>query len=154
MSERPAPDTVDRSKWRYEDGGPAFEAADQFVNLLKVLTVERLQGMDISSRIGELRGRVTQESWPSWRDVATAGFDIPWLNELRGCLPKVRFPADGIAYVFCPIVHPDQTEPVTLGHQQIYMHVVTLVGDRGVWRVVGVGPMIPPQDLGRRPYSW
>jgi hypothetical protein len=154
VSETPVPGAEDRSKWRYEDGGPAFEAADHFVNMLKVLTVDRLQGKDISSRFDELRARVTDESWPKWRDVVIAGFDIPWLNELRGCLPKVRFPADGMAYVFCPIIHPDQTEPVAFGHQQIHMHVVTLVEERHAWRIVDIGPMIPPQDLGRQPYSW
>ncbi len=137
----------DRSKWRYEDGGPAYEAAVRCVDLIRQ--------PDVADRLEELRALVTEESWPNWRDGATAGFNIPWLNQLRGCLPKVRLPADGMAYVFCPIIHPDQTEPVTFDHQRILMHVVTLVEERGAWRVHQIGgEMVPPQDLGRQPYSW
>ena len=77
-------------------------------------------------------------------------------NQLTGYMSKVRFRADGMAYVFYPITHPDQDEPILIDKpQKVYLNFVTLLLENEQWRVHDVGPvMIPPQDLGRQPYSW
>lgn len=144
----PAPGSDDRSKWRYEDGGAALEAAVAFVQLLKE--------PDISDRLEEFRGRVTKERWPAWQEAVSRGFAVPFLNELTGHLSKVRFPTDGMAYVFYPITHPDQAESVLIDKpQQMYTNFVTLLLEDGEWRVHDIGPtLVSPQDLGRQPYSW
>jgi hypothetical protein len=148
MSETPVPGTEDRSKWHYEDGGPALESAVEFVHLLK--------DPDVSNRLDEFRKRVTKGSWPAWQEAISRGFAAPFLNELTGHLSKVRFPADGMAYVFYPITHPDQDAPILIDKpQKMYLNFVTLLLEDGEWRVHDIGPtMAPPQDLGRTPYSW
>ena len=144
----PVPGTEDRSKWRYEDGGAALEAALRFVSLLKE--------PDISNRVSDFKELVTRETWPAWHKALRRGFAAPFLNQFTGHLSKVRFPADGMAYVFFPITHPDQTESILIDKpQQMYINFVTLLLEDGEWRIHGVGPtMVPPQDLGRQPYSW
>jgi hypothetical protein len=148
MSKMPAPGNEDRSRWRYADGGSALEAGVQFVQLLK--------DRDIANRLDEVRERVTKESWPDWQEAVSRGFPAQFLNQLTGHMSKVRFPADGMAYVFYPITHPDQDEPIPIDKpQKVYLNFVTLLLEDHQWRVHDVGPvMIPPQDLGRQPYSW
>jgi hypothetical protein len=147
VGEPPVPASEDRSKWRYAEGGPPLEAAIQFVQVLK--------DPDIAARLNEVRELVTVSSWLAWRELLQHGLDRGFLTELHGHMPKVRFPADGMAYVFIPVTHPDQDEPIVFDKPQaVPMNVVTLLEERGVWRVHAVGGMVPPQDLGRTPYSW
>jgi hypothetical protein len=141
--------TEGRSQWRQVDRGPAFDAADRFVATLRQ--------PDLPSKLPEIQSMVTPESWPAWRSAVLNGsFTASYLNELHMMSNLVRLPSDDMAYVFFPVVHPDQTEPILLepGTRPMYMHVATLVqvGDR--WLVHQLGPMVPPADLGRVPYSW
>jgi len=139
--------TEDRSNWRYEESGPAFEVADLFITLIR--------DPDVRSRLDEVRGLVTAESWPVWQERIERGFDRALIVELRGGLTKVRHPAEGMAYVFFPAVHPDQVDPILYDRpQQIAMNVVTLLENRGVWRVHELGRMVPPHELGIEAYSW
>lgn len=148
MSQKPIAGNEDRSKWRYEDGGPTLEAAIHLVQLLK--------DPSVSGRLDEVEKRVTKESWTAWRQAVSRGFASPFLNELTGHLSKVRFPADGMAYVFFPITHPDQNESILIDKpQKMYINFVTLLVEDREWRIHDIGPMmVPPQDLGRQPYSW
>jgi hypothetical protein len=139
--------TEDRSQWRYEEGGPAFEVAGRFVALLL--------DPDAPTRLDELRDLVTAASWPVWQERFARGFDRALIVELRGGLKKVRHPADGMAYVFWPAVHPDQVDPVLYDRpQSIAMNVVTLLEENGGWRVHELGRMVPPQEIGLEAYSW
>ena len=143
----PPAGSEDRSKWRYQEGGPPLDAAITFIDLLK--------DSEVSERQGEVRELVTVASWPAWRIMLEQGLDRGFLTQLHGHMPKVRCPADGMAYVFIPITHPDQDEPILFDKPQaIAMNVVTLVEERGAWRVHAIGGMVAPQDLGREPYSW
>jgi hypothetical protein len=68
---------------------------------------------------------------------------------------QVRYPADGMAYVFCPILHPDETEGLLIeSPQPMWLNVLTLLQVGGKWLVHQAGPMIPPADLGKVAYSW
>jgi hypothetical protein len=137
----------DRSNWRYQEGGPPLEVAIQFVNLLKEPNVE--------SRLNEVQELVTEASWPTWRELVGRGLDRGWLTQLHGHMPKVRCPAEGMAYVFIPITHPDQDEPILFDKPQaIPMNIVTLLEEHGAWRVHAIGGMVPPQEVGLEAYSW
>ncbi len=138
----------DRSKWRLELGGPAFEAANRCVKLLKQ--------PDLRNRLDELEALVATAAWPNWREAALRGFDAPFLNRLTGISTTVHHPAEGIAYVACPITHPDQIEALVFPKStQMSAYFVTLIEEGARWRVHTLGRRwIPPQELGREPYSW
>jgi hypothetical protein len=137
----------DRSRWRNEEGGPAFEASRRFIALIL--------SPDVGERLHEVRELVTPQSWPAWREAIERGLDRALVVSLRGGLKQVRHPADGMAYVFWPIIHPDQDEPVLYDHRQkVALNVVTLLEVDGEWLVHQVGEMVPPADLGLEPYSW
>ena len=147
VSGLPPESTEDRSQWHYQEGGAPFEVAVRFVQLIKE--------PDVALRLDEVRELVTVASWPVWQDSIRNGFRPGFLNELTGFLHKVRIPADDMAYVFWPITHPDQDEPFAIDKQQpMWMNIVTLLKEDGDWRVHQVGAMVPPQTLGRQPYSW
>jgi hypothetical protein len=60
-----------------------------------------------------------------------------------------------MAYVLCPRVHPEQTEPFMVERSRaMELTVITLVERRGRWLVHAIGPMVPPADLGLTAYSW
>src|SRR5258708_5416736 len=143
----PAPGTEDRSKWRYQEGGQPLEAAIQFVNLLKE--------PDVASRPNEVRELVTVASWAAWRELLEQGLDRGWLTQLHGPMPRVRLPAEAMGYVFIPMRPADQDEPILFDMPQaMAMNIVPLIEERGAWRVHAIGGMVPPQDLGREPFSW
>lgn len=68
---------------------------------------------------------------------------------------KVRYPADGMAYVFAPVLHPDQHEDVRcMMATRIHAKIFTLLFEHGVWRIHDIGRMLPPAELGKTAYSW
>jgi hypothetical protein len=78
---------------------------------------------------------------------------------------KVRYPADGMAYVFCPQASRDlegllgtmtsSAEPYLVGSPRpATVTLITLVLRRGRWLVHAIGPMVAPADLGLKAYSW
>jgi len=83
--------TEDRSKWRYEDNGAPLEVATRFVELIKT------KG---PGQIDQLSGLVTASSLPAWTEAVRKGFPAQLLNELNHTSTKVRYPADGMVYVF------------------------------------------------------
>jgi hypothetical protein len=147
LSEPPAVGTEDRSKWRYENNGAPLKRAGDFLSLMK--------DEDPAKHLAEVKGLVTKASLPAWTSAFRKGFRLPYLNELNLVSTKVRYPADGMAYVFCLIAHPDQDEPITVeGPTQAWMHVVTLLEEDGEWKVHQIGEMASPEQVGKKAYSW
>jgi hypothetical protein len=147
MPESPKVGTEDRSKWRYENNGPPLHVAAKFLELLKA--------PNSTKRLDEIRALVTAESWPIWKASIQAGLPAPFLNELNHVSHKVRYPADGMAYVFCLTTHPDHTESfVVEGPTAALMHPITLLEEAGEWRVHQVGELPSPASLGKVAYSF
>lgn len=147
MAKRPSIGTEDRSNWRYEENGAPLKVAAKFLDLMK--------SGNTSARVRELSGLATTASLPTWIAAFKAGFSQPYLNELNLLSERVRYPADGMAYVFCLIAHPDQTERMSIGGPTYaWMHVVTLLEEEGEWRVHQVGEMASPAQVGKTAYSW
>ena len=145
VADKPTVSTEDRSKWRYENFGAAHQAGVAFGEWLDIF----------ASDIEAGRSLVTAESWPLWEAAARDGSLKHLAVEVTHYTSQVRYPADGIAYVFCPILHPDETE----GHliespQPMWLNVLTLLQVEGKWLVHQAGPMIPPAELGKVAYSW
>jgi hypothetical protein len=136
----------DRSKWRYEDNGPPIVTVLAFRQWLGLLPL----ALDMGETL------FTAAAWPTWRQQATDGtLDAHFRTELAHWSNKVRYPADDMAYVFAPVLHPDQDEPITITEpQKVYMLVYTLLREDGQWRLHSVGRMIPPADVGKTAYSW
>jgi putative PIN family toxin of toxin-antitoxin system len=135
----------DRSKWKYEDGGAAFDAARAMVDWLLALPRDRQRGREM----------VTPESWPNFQRAIADGTAAELARLIGHWMPKVRYPAPGMAFVFCPRVHAEQAEPFMVERPQaMELTVITLVERRGRWLVHGMGPMVPPADLGLTAYSW
>lgn len=138
--------TEDRSNWRYEDNAAPLEIATRFVELIKTKD---------AGQIDQLSGLVTASSLPAWTEAFRKGFPAQFLNELNHTSTKVRYPADGMAYVFVLVTHPDHTETFVIDkptpHQ---MNVITLIEERGKWRVHQLGQMATPAQVGKTAYSW
>jgi hypothetical protein len=136
---------MDQRKWQVEvDGWPLY-CTRTFLLWLDFLP----ESLDLGERI------TTAEAWPVWRQQALTGT----LNNLRAKLGHmstvVRYPADGMAFVCAPILHPDLDEPAAMSEPtRLYAKVVTLLLEADAWRVHVVGPMIPPAELGKTAYSW
>jgi hypothetical protein len=145
MSRPPDEPAEDRSQWRYEDEGTPYFVAMTFTDWAKGKRGTLEDGANMT----------TSTSWPIWRALAVEDKLKDALREVTHFSNKVRYPADGIAYVLAPIVHPDQDEPVLIvGPMRIPLNVFTLVLEDGVWKVHQFGAMLPPAELGKRPYSW
>lgn len=141
----PGVSSEDRSKWRYEDNGPPLHAAIRFFEWARRLPAALEAGADIT----------TTASWPRWRAAAVSGQLAQWMSVPRGLSLKVRYPADGIAYVTCPLTHPEQSESFVIsGPTALPADIVTILDEQGEWRVHSVGEMVPPSSLGRTAYSW
>ena len=137
-----------RTYWRYEDGGLALASA--------VRLVEVIRSADLPRRRDDLRRLVTARSWPQWEARVRAGFDRRLLQQLTHVSTKVRYPAPGMAYVFCLSTHPDQDEPLLIHvEQQGWRQVITLLEEGGEWRAHRLGDeLVPPSAVGLAPYSW
>ena len=147
MSEKPRVSSEDRSEWRYEDGGPALLAAHTFIGLLK--------SPDLSDRLAEVKDLVTAESWPTWTAHIQEGLSAPFLNEFTHQSTRVRYPAEGMAYVLYPVLHPDQTDPVTIETPTVMAaNWVTLLLEGDQWKVHQIGELVAPAALGKQAYSW
>ena len=140
--------TEDRSKWRYEDGGKPLEVAKNFVQLLR--------SDDVVARLDEVKNMVTAASWPIWqRIIREGGVDPHHLLQFTHWSQTVRYPADGMAFVTCPITHPDHTEEFVIEQPaQIWANIVTLVLEAGDWRVFQIGEIVSPAAVGMQAYSW
>jgi putative PIN family toxin of toxin-antitoxin system len=135
----------DRTGWRYEDFGLPLVAALQFLEWMHQLPANAGAGAELTTR----------DSWPNWVQAASDGTLTRWIEAGWGWSTKVRYPADGMAYVFCPASHPDQTEPVLIeGPTAMRLEVITLFDEDGQWKVHALGAMVPPADVGRIAYSW
>jgi hypothetical protein len=110
---------------------------------------------DPASQIDHLAGLVTASSLQTWANAFRKGFTPQFLNELNHTSTKVRYPADGMAYVFVLVTHPDHTEPFVIDKPTPHpMNVVTLIEEGGQWRVHQVGVMASPAQVGKTAYSW
>jgi hypothetical protein len=136
---------MDQREWQVEvDGWPLF-CARTFLLWLDFLP----ESLEVGERI------TTAEAWPVWREQASSGA----LSSLRGKLAHmstvVRYPADDMAFVYAPILHPQENElAATNGPTRLYAKVVTLLFEGEEWRVHVVGPMVSPAELGKTAYSW
>ncbi len=103
-----------------------------------------------------LSGLVTASSLPRWKAVLdSADQGRQWRQRNNGIMPLVRHPAPNIAYVFCPLMHPDQTEPVVIEREtQASADIFTLVYDDEIhdWKIHQFGAPASPQDLGEVPF--
>jgi hypothetical protein len=135
----------DRSKWRYEEGGPPLTVVGAFLRWLELLPVS----VDMGERL------FTHDSWPIWRESALDGSLRRLIREQTHCSTTVRYPADGMAYVVAPTLHPDQDEAFTVTEEQeMWAHVYTLLHEDGEWRIHSVGGVLSPAQLGKTAYSW
>lgn len=135
----------DRSQWRYEDFGAPLVAALRFIEWARQLPASIDDGSTLT----------TEASWSRWREQASDGTLTRWVTSGWGWSVKVRYPADGMAYVFCPHMHPEETEPVLIAARTaMKLDVITLLDEDGEWRVHSVGQMVPPSEVRRAAYSW
>jgi hypothetical protein len=99
----------------------------------------------------------TLESWPTWDRFTRAPSqdELQMVRYLSLFSQQVRYPADGMAYVFCPITHADQDEGFVFTEQSLaWVNVVTLLLRAGEWKVHQVGEMLDPSAVGLKAYSW
>jgi hypothetical protein len=141
------PHALDQSRWRWETKGPPLQVARLFRAWLA--------SEEPDPRVG--RTLASDASWPTWEQMPPKrrqGIARPILH----WLDDVYYPADGMAYVHCPLLHPDQDEPIEIPAGGVYPdpYVITLLLEDGEWRVhaIGLRHHVPPQALGREPYSW
>jgi putative PIN family toxin of toxin-antitoxin system len=134
----------DRSRWRNEDGGAAFDAACQFVVQLQRLPRGR----------AELARIVAPERWRNFQEAIGSGVIAETTTNLAGLSRTVRYPAEGMAYVFgVAQPHPDQVEPVEIfGPALVRGAVITLLSRDGRWVVYGAGLIVAPAEVGLTAY--
>lgn len=136
--------TEDRSKWKYEDFGAPYQMATEFVDWLRAGMSPRKAGAAMTTR----------ESWPLWQKL-TQEEAQQLVSKLSHVSPRVRYPADNVAFVFCPRLHPDQMDPIAFDRAQyVQLEVVSLLRQRGTWKVHQVGAMLDPRTVRIEPYSW
>jgi hypothetical protein len=133
-------DPNDRRGWRYTIGGRPVELARLFD--------DRLCGRNELnvSNVCTSQSLVTWERFfkDEWKHEA-------WIQKALACSTLVRHPAQGMAFVFFLVAHPDQTEPFTIERETLAsVQVLTLVYDHEIhdWRVHALGAMVSPSDLG------
>lgn len=135
----------DRSWWRYEVNGAPLKTAVAFRDWIDGLPAALDAGATLT----------TEAAWPTFRRQALDGSLSRARLELFHMSTTVRYPADGVAYVASPVLHPDQSEVVVVTEPTtIFALIFTLVLERGEWRIVSVGEMVPPAELGKTAYSW
>jgi hypothetical protein len=137
----------DRSQWRCEEGGPAFETSVRFVIWLQDPTRDVAYG----------KAMTTHVSWPNWQRLVDSPTtdELQAMGELTHVSQRVRYPADGMAYVYFHITHPDQDEVYFITEaSRAWVHVFTLLLMDGEWKVHQLGEELPPADLGVEAYSW
>ena len=139
----------DRSRWRYDVNGAPLRTAEAFRNWVDGLPAS----LDAGSTL------TTETAWPIFRRQAFEGTLSRIRPELFHMSSKVRYPAEGMAYVLCPVLHPDQDEIVVFDASEIVSIstlVFTLVLERGEWRIfaLGLDTPVPPADVGKTAYSW
>lgn len=91
----------------------------------------------------------TEASWLAWREQARRG-DLAHLSvDLAHTSPKVRCPAEGMAYVFAPRLDLEGDAVVmTLDPTELDGSVITLLLEGEEWRVHSSGDIVDPIDLG------
>jgi len=99
---------------------------------------------------------VTPVSWPIWqRIIREGGVDLHHLLKFTHWSQTVRYPADGMAFVTCPITHPDHTEEFVIEEAtHVWANIVTLVLGQGKWGVHQMGEIVAPAALGKQAYWW
>lgn len=140
----PGTEPEDRSRWREEQGGPAFDAASRFVHYARGLPRSRTQ----------LVALVAQEVWSDFQTAIASGTMAKALTNLAALSRTVRYPADGVAYVFgVPQAHPEEPAPPDLyAPAAMVGAVITLQRRNGHWLIRAVGPAVPPSELGAEAY--
>jgi hypothetical protein len=135
----------DRSRWLYEESGPPLLVVQAFLRWLEILPV----AVDVGECL------FTPDSWPIWRESALDGSLQRLIRKQTHWSTTVRYPADGMAYVAAPILHPDQDEAVLVTEEQLMpAHVYTLLHEDGEWKIHSVGGALSPAQLGKTAYSW
>ncbi len=141
------PRGADRSQWRWETNWQPLVVAQVFRAWLAS------GGIESPGRAGAR----DQGSWPTWERMSLKQRQ-ELARPLLHWLDNVYYPAEGMAFVYCPLLHPDQDEPIEIPPGAVYTdpYVITLVEEDGDWRVhsIGVRNQTSPQTLGREPYSW
>jgi hypothetical protein len=141
-----APHAPDRNRWRWETKGRPLHVAQLFRAWLA--------SEEPDPRLGQ--ALATDASWPTWEQMPLKRRQ-EMARSLLHWLDNVYYPADGMAYVYCPLLHPDQDEPIEIPPGGVYPdpYVITLVQEDGDWRIhsIGLRNQTSPQALGREPYS-
>ena len=136
--------TEDRSKWRYEVGGAPLAVVNAFLEWFALLPLSVDMGQPL----------FTHDSWSTWRASSLDGSLRRLIREQTHFSTTVRYPADGMAYVAAPVLHPDQEAVTITEERQIWAHVYTLLHEDGEWRIHSVGAALSPAQLGKIAYSW
>ena len=101
----PGVERQDRSRWRFEERGAAFEAACDFIDALHRLPRAR----------AHLARLLVPEVWGEFQAAIASGEMAAAMTNLAALSNTVRHPADGMAYVFAvPQPHPEQAAPAPL----------------------------------------
>lgn len=134
----------DESGWRIESGGPPFDVAVAFSSWVGRLP----EALDDGAKL------TTSASWPTWRAHALDGSLQRAFREIHHFASHTRYPADGMAHVLLPVVHPDQDEILVVEQPTLaWVHIVTLLLEDGSWRVHSITSTFPPpEELGRVAY--
>ena len=115
-----------------------------------------LTGVWLAMLRGEIRGDytslVTEQSRSTWERFFESEWEAAeYVRRAHGDSTMVRHPGPGIAYVFCLIGHPDQTEPFTIEKQtKASVDVLTLLYDSDIHdcRVHQFGAPTPSEAVG------
>lgn len=125
---------LDFSRMRKEAGGPALATALRFAEWVRALPEQVEAGASLT----------TPESWPAWRRQAEDGTLRDVWRRIAHCLEYVRYPSDDVAFVFFPVVHPDQDEVFTTkAGDSLEMYCMMLHRGHDAWRVHSLaGPRV------------
>lgn len=135
----------DTSRWRFEEGGEPLAAVYAFW--------QWMEGLPWFLEVGE--ELTSAASWPNWREQATPTAVHQMRSDLAHVSSLVRYPADDMAYVLAPVLHPDQDEAVLITEPTpMYTYFFTLLFEEGKWKVHSIGPMVDPEVVGKVAYSW
>ena len=137
----------DRTGWRYSYGGRPVEQTSRF---LRLLTGEDRVDIHLLSIVTD----ASLDTWQRFFDGSEWSADS-YKKKNLGLMPLVRHPAPDMAYVFCPLIHPDQTEQFTIDKEtQASVEIATLLYDVKIrdWKVHTLGGPISPHDVEIEPF--